>query len=102
MQNRVQKALDYVRSRSAGIPEAAVVLGSGLGAFADALEDRTVIPYGISPAGRRPRPRGTQEGLSLAKLRRNTLRSCRDGFIITRGIPWRTWSSPCGSSRPWA
>ena len=42
MQNRVQKALDYVRSRSAGIPEAAVVLGSGLGAFADALEDRTV------------------------------------------------------------
>ena len=49
MQDRVQKALDYVRSRSGGVPEAAVVLGSGLGAFADALEDRTVIPYGDIP-----------------------------------------------------
>jgi purine-nucleoside phosphorylase len=49
MQDRVQKALDYVRSRSGGVPEAAVVLGSGLGAFADALEDRISIPYGDIP-----------------------------------------------------
>lgn len=49
MRNRVQKALDSVRSRSDGIPGAVVVLGSGLGAFADSLEDRTVIPYGDIP-----------------------------------------------------
>jgi purine-nucleoside phosphorylase len=50
MQNRVLKALDYVRSRTDGIiPESAVVLGSGLGAFADALEEKTVIPYADIP-----------------------------------------------------
>jgi len=32
-----------------GVPEIAVVLGSGLGAFADELQDSVVIPYGDIP-----------------------------------------------------
>lgn len=32
-----------------GVPEIAVVLGSGLGAFGDELKDRVVIPYGDIP-----------------------------------------------------
>ncbi len=32
-----------------GVPEIAVVLGSGLGAFADALKDSVAIPYGDIP-----------------------------------------------------
>src|SRR6266851_5051955 len=38
-------AAEFVKSRIPVRPRVAVVLGSGLGAFADALEDQTVIPY---------------------------------------------------------
>jgi purine-nucleoside phosphorylase len=45
----MQAALDLIRSRTAITPRAAVVLGSGLGAFADELTDRFEIPYGEIP-----------------------------------------------------
>ncbi len=38
-------AAQYIQARLQSKPEVAVVLGSGLGAFADALENRTEIPY---------------------------------------------------------
>ena len=40
---------DAVRSRDSRQPAVAVVLGSGLGAFADRLEEATAIPYGSLP-----------------------------------------------------
>jgi purine-nucleoside phosphorylase len=45
----MQAALDLIRSRTSLVPRAAVVLGSGLGAFASELTDRTEIPYGEIP-----------------------------------------------------
>lgn len=42
---RMDEAAAVMRSRFEQQPAAAVVLGSGLGAFADQLEDATVIPY---------------------------------------------------------
>ncbi len=43
------EAAEYVRERNPGPISCAVVLGSGLGAFADDLEDKVVIPYGEIP-----------------------------------------------------
>jgi purine-nucleoside phosphorylase len=40
-----EEASNFIDSRLTLWPRMAVVLGSGLGAFADTLEDRTVIPY---------------------------------------------------------
>lgn len=40
-----QGAVDFIRSRMPLAPQVAVVLGSGLGAFADELTDRVEIPY---------------------------------------------------------
>jgi purine-nucleoside phosphorylase len=45
----LKSAVDYIESKVTLRPRAAVVLGSGLGAFADALESQTVIPYGDIP-----------------------------------------------------
>jgi purine-nucleoside phosphorylase len=45
----MQGALAFVRSRTQTAPRAGVVLGSGLGAFADELTDRVVIPYSDIP-----------------------------------------------------
>lgn len=45
----IDDALEAIRSRSALVPQAAVVLGSGLGGFAEQLEDAVEIPYGEIP-----------------------------------------------------
>ena len=48
MFERIESAVDAIRRRG-GSPEAAVVLGSGLGDFAEKLADANVIPYGDLP-----------------------------------------------------
>lgn len=42
---RLRRAADDIRRADARAPEVALVLGSGLGGFADSLEKKTVIPY---------------------------------------------------------
>jgi len=45
----VRAAADAVRARLTFAPEAGVILGTGLGDFAGALEDVAVVPYGDIP-----------------------------------------------------
>ncbi|MPZ21652.1 MAG: purine-nucleoside phosphorylase [Luteitalea sp.] len=45
----VSKASDYIAGRAPGRPDVAVVLGSGLGAFAETLTDAVCIPYAQIP-----------------------------------------------------
>lgn len=45
----VQEAAGFLRQRIGPAPDVAVVLGSGLGDFADGLRDGHVIPYGEIP-----------------------------------------------------
>ncbi len=42
-------AAEFIASRATVRPQVAVVLGSGLGGFADSLEEASVIPYGEIP-----------------------------------------------------
>lgn len=46
---RIEEARAFVASRSAVRPEAAVILGTGLGRFADAMQDADVVPYETIP-----------------------------------------------------
>jgi purine-nucleoside phosphorylase len=41
----IRESADYIESRATLRPRLALVLGSGLGAFADTLENQTAIPY---------------------------------------------------------
>src|SRR5580704_5036583 len=45
----MQSSVDYILSRTNLTPRVAVVLGSGLGAFADELTDSTDVPYSEIP-----------------------------------------------------
>jgi purine-nucleoside phosphorylase len=45
----VAEAAKTVQERVGDVPDVAVVLGSGLGAFAGSLADATVVPYSIIP-----------------------------------------------------
>jgi purine-nucleoside phosphorylase len=47
--DRVEEAARRVRDHADGPPDVAVVLGSGLGAFADRLADATAVPYAGIP-----------------------------------------------------
>ena len=43
------EAAEFLRGRMDPIPEVAIVLGSGLGAFGDGLQDATTIAYSFIP-----------------------------------------------------
>ena len=48
--DQLQETLGVVRARAPGFaPQVGIILGSGLGDFADTLLERTVIPYGELP-----------------------------------------------------
>ena len=46
---RIQNAVDYIRTRTSAEPTIGLILGSGLGDFADTLENRQVIPFSDIP-----------------------------------------------------
>jgi purine-nucleoside phosphorylase len=46
---RIKQAADFIKERRPLVPRVAVVLGSGLGEFADAVAEPTVIPYADIP-----------------------------------------------------
>ena len=45
LSTRIHNAVAYIRSRTDMTPELGMILGSGLGDFADTLENRRVIPF---------------------------------------------------------
>jgi purine-nucleoside phosphorylase len=47
--DRIEEAAQAIRERCGMLPETAIVLGSGLGAFADTLLDAIATPYGELP-----------------------------------------------------
>lgn len=49
MYERVEAAVAAVRARCGALPEIAIVLGSGLGDFADTLSNAVAMPYGDLP-----------------------------------------------------
>jgi purine-nucleoside phosphorylase len=65
---RVEHAARTIRSRYAEEVRVALVLGSGLGAFADDLEDAVIIPYEEIPGFARPTVEGHVGRLVLGKI----------------------------------
>ncbi|HZB47412.1 MAG TPA: purine-nucleoside phosphorylase, partial [Pyrinomonadaceae bacterium] len=55
---RAEHAARFIRARAKEDPRVALVLGSGLGAFADELEDAEAIPYEEIPGFARPTVEG--------------------------------------------
>ncbi len=47
--NKIQETVDYIESKIEIKPEIAIILGSGLGAVVDLLEDAVHLPYSDIP-----------------------------------------------------
>jgi purine-nucleoside phosphorylase len=46
---KIRAAADVLRARTTIVPKVALILGSGLGAYADTLEGRVAVPFGDVP-----------------------------------------------------
>lgn len=46
---QIQQTVAAVKQKSSLVPKVGIILGSGLGGFADSLSEKTVIPYGELP-----------------------------------------------------
>ena len=64
----IEEAVRYVRSRTDLQPRVAVVLGSGLGAFAEELAEAVVVPYGHIPGWAASTAVGHAGRLLIARL----------------------------------
>jgi purine-nucleoside phosphorylase len=65
---RADEAADYIRAHTALQPRIALVLGSGLGAFADDLNERIVLPYFSIPHFPRSSAEGHAGNLVIGKV----------------------------------
>ena len=52
MLNAITEAVSYIRSRSPLVPKVGVILGSGLGNVADAIDAEATIPFGEIPGAK--------------------------------------------------
>jgi purine-nucleoside phosphorylase len=66
---RLDEAEAAVRARTGLVPQVGVVLGSGLGAFGDSLDDATVVPYHEIPHFRASTVVGHSGALVLGRCR---------------------------------
>jgi len=65
--DQVQRAASVLRTRWGHVPDVAVVLGSGLGDFADSLQSAVVLPYGDIPHWPMSRVVGHQGRLAMGQ-----------------------------------
>ncbi len=65
---QIDKVADIIRAKIKQNPRVAVILGSGLGALADSVEESTLIPYGDLPGWPVSTVIGHQGRLVLGKL----------------------------------
>ncbi len=65
---QAEQAAAFVHSRTALVPQVALVLGSGLGAFADTLANSVRIPYAEIPHFPRPTAEGHAGNLVLGQV----------------------------------
>ncbi|MCP5053582.1 MAG: purine-nucleoside phosphorylase [bacterium] len=68
--DQIEEARDFIKGRSASSlePEVGVILGSGLGEYAESLEDKTIIPYGEIPHFKKVSVKGHAGRLVMGKI----------------------------------
>ena len=49
MLEKINQTADYIRSKVSDLPKTAIILGTGLGALVDHIEDKQYIPYAEIP-----------------------------------------------------
>ena len=103
--DQVKEAADAIRARVPTLPEIAIVLGSGLGDFANSLGGATTMPYAELPHWPASRVIGHSGKLVVGTVARpddrragGPLLTCTRG-TTSAGSPFRCACSGCWASR---
>ena len=81
----IDEAVAFIRTRTPLVPRAAVILGSGLGGFADRVEDAVEIPYGEIPGWPVSTALGHSGTLVRGNVRRRSARRDEGAGAPVRG-----------------
>jgi len=84
---RAEHAARVIRSRTSETPRVAIVLGSGLGAFADDFEDAVGIPYEEIPGFARSTAQGHAGRLVIGKIEQVPLVAMQGRVHYYEGYP---------------
>ena len=82
MYRRLKNYVDIIRERTDLVPGAAIVLGSGLGAYGERIRVEAEIPY------------SRLEGFPVSTVAGH--QGCRGESTTTKGTTCRRWSCPSG------
>lgn len=91
---RVEHAARSIRARINEEPRVALVLGSGLGAFADDLEDAVTIPYEEIPGFARPTVEGHAGRMVVGKIEGATVAVMQGRFHYYEGYAFEDVTFP--------
>lgn len=83
----LKKSAEYIKSRVMLQPEIGVILGSGLGDFADGLEERVVIPYAKIPGFPVSTVKGHKGNLVFGRVSERTVAVMQGRFHLYEGYP---------------
>lgn len=85
MKDRLQQTLEFIRQRVKVSPQVAVVLGSGLGKFADDLQEATAVPYREIPHFPVSTVKGHDGKLVFGKISRKLVVAMQGRFHFYEG-----------------
>lgn len=81
MLEKINQTADYIRSKVTDLPKTAIILGTGLGALVDHIEDKQYIPYTEIPNFPVSTVEGHSGNLIFGRSATNASWPCRDASI---------------------
>ena len=85
MKNRVDESVQFFKSKFKETPDVAVVLGSGLGAFAETLEEKAIISYDEIPHFSKTTVKGHSGKLIVGKSGTKTIAALQGRYHFYEG-----------------
>lgn len=94
IQDRIKQAADYIRAQTSQKPQVGLVLGSGLGGFADQIEGSVVIPFADIPGFPVPTVEGHTGEVIIGQYGGCTVMALRGRIHFYEGLPQQVITIP--------
>ena len=94
LNQRIYDAAQYIKARITAAPTIGLILGSGLGDFADGLENRVVIPFAEIPDFPQPTVEGHEGAFVIGSCRGKTVVALQGRIHYYEGYPQQVITIP--------
>ena len=92
--DKVKESAEYIQRRTDQKPVIGMILGSGLGALADMMEDRTVLPYAQIPGFPKSHVEGHAGNLVIGKIGQTVIAAMQGRFHYYGGFSMKEVTYP--------